>query len=521
MLNRGERLCFVLLLLFPLLLSATSFTVASYNVENLFDARFQGREYREYIPGKCNWSKRMAEIKLNHTAEVVCDLNADIVGLQEIENGEIFDALRKKLKRVGCPYRYSAMTHKRGAPIQIAILSRFPLKRVRELQVSPSPFVRNILEVEAEIDGTPLTLFVNHWKSMGRRGVESKRIAYAKRLEKRILSLPPHTEYLILGDLNSNYNAYERLPKKVNDTRGITGINHILKSIKQNRLLSKHQIIHAPRGWHYIPWEELPFRQRWNHIFYGHRSTLDHILLPAAMFDGKGIDYCNHSFHVFRPHYLFTKKGYMNVWEIKHGKHTGKGYSDHLPIVATFDTKPYRPSKRDHVVKRSQGSIEMLYRQAHLDHPLVLKNVVVILKRGRYAVLKQSPGGRGIFVFGASQGMREGMKLNIEVQEISTYNGLKEITALRILKKRGHVSTNAFYGSLKRMRQNEVVRSLVGIYKNGYLYIRGKKIPLYFKKRKFTPKNGAKIKIDYAHFGYYKKLQLVIYSKKDFKVMGG
>jgi len=511
----------LLLFYIPLLLCATPFKVASYNVENLFDATCQGTEYEEYIPGKHHWTKRMAEVKLNHTAEVICDLDADIIGLQEVENASVFHALQKRLKRVGCAYPYGAITHKRGAPIQVALLSHFPLKKVRELQVNSSPFVRNILEVEADVDGTPLTLFVNHWKSMGRRGFESKRIAYAKRLEKRILTMPSRKEYLVLGDLNTNYNAYETLARHIDDTQGKTAINDILKTMKAHRLLSKDQIRHAQRGWHYTPWKELPFRERWSHTFYGHRSTLDHILMPANMFDGKGIDYLNHSFHVFKARYLFTRKGYLNAWEIKHGKHTGKGYSDHLPVVASFDTKPYHSSRNEHdtLARGREGDIGMLYKKAHLDHPVILKNVVVLLKRGHSAILKQSPKGRGIFVFGVSQKLKEGMKLDIEVEEISTYYGLKEITALRTLKERGHVSLETFYGSIDQLRQNEVVRSLVGIYRDRHLSIGGKKIPLYFKKRKFVPANGSKIKIAYAHLGYYKKLQLVIYSKKDFTVL--
>ena len=510
---------FVLFLLLPSMLFATPFKVASYNVENLFDASYQGTEYEEYIPGRHNWTKRMAEIKLDHTAEVICDLDADIVALQEVENESIFNALQKRLKRVGCPYRYSAITHKKGAPIQVAILSRFPLKKHRDLQVSFSPYVRNILEVEAEIDGHSLTIFANHWKSKSRKGVESKRIAYARTLEKRILSMPASKEYIILGDLNSNYDAYLTLPKKLNDTQGRTGINHILKTIDHNELISKSQIRKAPKGTHYSTWNELPFKERWSHKFYGHRSTLDHILLPPSMFDGKGIDYVNNSFRVFKSDRLFTSKGYINRWQIKNGKHTGKGYSDHLPIYAVFDTKPYRPSLKDTPQKATVGSIEDLYKMDQLDHPIVLEDVVVVLKRGRYAVVKQSPNGRGIFIFGAVQGIKEGMKFDIRVQEISTYKGLKEITALVKLKEKGRVDITPYYAPLDVMQQNEVVRNLTGMYKNKYFYVNGKKIPLYFKNRKLAPKNGSKIKIDYAHLGYYKKLQLVVYSKKDFTIL--
>jgi len=124
---------YLFLFLLPFLLFSKSFKVASYNVENLFDATVQGTEYSDYTPGKHNWNQRMVEIKLNHTAEVICDLDADILGLQEIENSLIFEALIKRLKRVGCAYRYSAITHKKGAAIQLALLSRFPIKKKKEV----------------------------------------------------------------------------------------------------------------------------------------------------------------------------------------------------------------------------------------------------------------------------------------------------------------------------------------------------------------------------------------------------
>jgi hypothetical protein len=64
-----------------------------------------------------------------------------------------------------------------------------------------------------------------------------------------------------------------------------------------------------------------------------------------------------------------------------------------------------------------------------------------------------------------------------------------------------------------------VVRNLTGVYKNGYFYVDGKKLPIYFKNRRLTPKEGTKIKIDVAHIGYYRRLQLVVYSRKDLTIM--
>ncbi|MCB4743796.1 MAG: hypothetical protein LGB57_06070, partial [Sulfurovum sp.] len=91
--------------------------------------------------------------------------------------------------------------------------------------------------------------------------------------------------------------------------------------------------------------------------------------------------------------------------------------------------------------------------------------------------------------------------------------------AISHITEKGRVALSAYYGSFDKMRQNEVVRNLVGIYQKGYFYADGKKIPIYFKSRKLIPRNGTKIKIAIAHIGYYRRLQLVIYSKKDFTIL--
>jgi len=511
---------YFILFLLPLFLFSKPFKVATYNVENLFDAQIQGTEYNDYTPGKHNWNKRMVEIKLNHTAEVICDLDADILGLQEIENSIIFEALLKRLKRVGCEYRYSAITHKKGAAIQVAMLSRFPIANKKELQVSYTPYTRNILEVEVNIHGKPLTVFSNHWKSKSRKGYESKRIKYAKRLEKRILSIPESKEYIILGDLNSNYNAHLTLKERLNDSGGVTGITNVLKTTKDGKLIEEREILKSGKASHYNAWQELPFKDRWSHKFYGNKSTLDHILLPSSMFDGRGLDYVNDSFSVFKAPYLFTKKGYINSWQYRNGKHLGKGYSDHLPVYAFFDNKPYVADKNSNkITKTLSKNIEYLYTIDSLLQPVELKDAVVVLKRGRYAIVKQTADGRGIFLYGSVNGLKEAMKYDLLIQDITSYKGLKEITDLVKVKNKGTVDLNPFYSSLKIMRQNEVVKDLVAVYKNRNLYINGKKIPVYFKNRKLTPPNGSKLKIHYAHLGYYKKLQLVIYSKKDFTIL--
>ena len=511
---------YLLLLLLPLLIYAQPFKVASYNVQNLFDATVQGTEYDEYIVGKHNWSKKMSALKVDRTAEVICEVDADIIGLQEVENSYILNKLLKRLKRVGCSYKYFAISHKKGSAIQMALLSRFPIKNSKDLQVSYSPRVRNILRVDLDVHAKPLTVFVNHWKSKGRKGYESKRIKYAKRLKEEILFLPKNREYIILGDLNSNYNAHLVLNKKLDDTNGKRGISHTLKTLHNNSLINKNQIQTLPIGYHYNTWQDLAYKYRWSHKFYGNKSTLDHILLPPSMFNSSGINYVNNSFKVFKSAHLFTKKGYINSWQIKSGKHTGKGYSDHLPIYAYFDLKPYVTNKKTSNPKiKLPSKIESLYKIDELENTLELKNVVVVFKRGKYAIVKQAEDGRGIFVYGSASALKEGQSYNILVHAITSYRGLKEITHFQVLKKNGRANLKNFYKNIDIQRQNEVIKNIEGVYNNRYLYTNSKKIAIYFKNKKLRPKNGSKIKIHYAHLGYYKRLQLVIYSKKDFTVL--
>lgn len=521
---------YFLLLLLPLLLLSEPFKVASYNVENLFDAEYAGTEYEAYTH-RHHWNQGMVEIKLNHVAEVICDLDADIIGLQEIENADILLQLQKRLSRVGCKYRYSAITSKKNAPIQVALLSRFRINATKEIVVNRSAGTRNgtrnILEVKVDVKGHPLWIFVNHWKSRAYKGYESKRLKYAKALKKRLEPFPKSKPYILMGDFNTEYDAHLGLEKRINDTQGKTGLHHILAVSRGSRLVDEASMLKGEEKVHYTLWQELPLEERWSTKFYGKKGTADHILLPSSMFDKKGIEYVNNSFKVFKKGYLFTKQGYIHRWQYKKGRHRGKGYSDHLPIYAYFDLKPYHSSKEDRVMQKERDvkKIEYFYTQKSLEHDVILKDAVVVWKRRGDAVIKQTKEGRGIYIYASASQLKEGMRYDLLVRGMKEYKGLKELTQIYVMKEKGSVNRHLY--TLKQedfmhngtYRQNEVIESIVGRYKNRHFYVGERKIPLYFKNKKSIPPNGAKLKLHNALLGYYKKLQLVVHSAKDFKIL--
>ncbi len=360
--------------------------------------RYNGNEYKEYIPNRHNWTKSILEIKLRDISEVICELNADIIGLQEIENRNALRLLQKSLKFYGCNYRYSAITHTKKSAIQIALLSKIEIENYRDITVTDS--IRDILEVKFIIDRNPLYIFVNHWNS--KKSPNSKRELSARRLKQRVLELPKDSEYIILGDFNSNFNRYRyfNLKRECNISNNIE---------------------------HYNLWLELPIYQRWSYNFYGKKEPLDSIIIPYSLLDGKNIDYLNNSFEVFKRKYLFHKRGYILRWQYKKGKHQGVGYSDHLAVFARFSTKGYI---KDNCNIRL-GSIRELFEK-DIKLPILLKRVQVInkFKNGVYIKSNNSK----IAIFGINKKLILKRYYNIIVYKRKFYDNSYEIVDFNIKK---------------------------------------------------------------------------------------
>jgi len=409
----------LLFLFLTLTLFSKTLKIASYNVENLFDMQNNGTEYNEYIPNKHNWTTKVFKKKLLNTAEVICDINADIIGLQEVENENVLKLLKQRLRKIGCVYKYHAITHKKYSAIQVALLSKIPITHINEIVVNRKLKYRNILEAKFMVDGKPFYLFVNHWTS--KKSSESKRIRSAKSLLSRLKKLPKNSEYILLGDFNDGYDEYLR--------ESPSAINHVFKTINIEEKFFRIDSLKATELSHYNLWLEVPNYKRWSHNFYGEKQALDSIILPVTLFNGKGLEYMNDSFSVFKKSYLFHKKGYIFRWEIKKGRHQGRGYSDHLAIVALFSTsRAFK--KRDNSIEI--GSIEELHNPyPHL--PLLLKKVKVIASQKNKVTVSQKE--KSIAIYGVGQSMRLHKSYDIMVYGVKKYKGKYEVVDFEIEKR--------------------------------------------------------------------------------------
>jgi hypothetical protein len=352
---------------------ARSFAVVTYNVENLFDAD-NISVYDDYQP--VNYTPAHLAVKVANVAKVLARVNKgagpEIAMFNEIELDQSPDStvrdydkwlasvagttaeallaqsplpaelaglpseawLLKACADAGLNGYHVATTDERpgthedgrGIAVRNVVFSRFPITAVRS---HATPNARAILEVTLDVDGHPLTVFQNHWKSgAGDPETEIIRRENAKTLRARIdelLKADPNADFIIGGDLNSHYNQKQRYREM-----RTTGINDILGS-QGNEL--------ALRGKDrdlYNLWFELPSDQRGSDIYKNEWGTLMHLILSRGLFDQNGVQYEESSFAVLKfPGLNADVFGRPNRWS--RGK-TPAGFSDHFPVYARFNT---------------------------------------------------------------------------------------------------------------------------------------------------------------------------------------
>lgn len=475
---------FFAFILLAITLHATNITIATYNVLNLFDGEYVGSEYGDFSQKR--WGQKEYEKKLLKIVKVLEDMDADIIGLQEIENAYVLDELKSALG-----YRYSAVMEKKDSAITVGLLSNLPILDVQTLDVKNQR--RGILRVIVSIDKGELVLYINHWKSLN--SPEKDRLAYAKRLMDDISSLD--REYIIMGDLNSEYNRYLYLKEK-------TAINHTLKTLQNSTLVKKDSL---KKGLHYNLWLESPYESRFSYLYRGRKGTLDAFVIPYSMFDGKGIDYVDRSFEVFRPSYLYSE-----------GK-IDSSFSDHLPLKAEFSTTPYKSSETKPPKK---CSISELNNAKNIEEAVLLEDIAVVHSDKYGFVIKDSSGA--IYVFAPNANLELGRVYDLEALEFGRYHGAMQIRAFDVISFRSKVEQEELMIEVDSQNLNtktylnEVVSSIKGVYKKKRLYYKGGSIELYFRDKSKKPKQGDSIEIKNARVSLYKgSFQLIISENTEVK----
>jgi endonuclease/exonuclease/phosphatase family metal-dependent hydrolase len=200
--------------------------LGTFNVENLF-ARFKfNSNVNPDTAVRDGWdvSKThfdiLDEASKQITGALIRSTGADVLCLQEVENLDTLKHFRADYIRGGrstYPYALSIDGNDKRL-IDVAVLSKNPIVRARsnqELRIGRSYiFSRDCLELEIDVDGSPLYLFINHLKSMldkkdpknGRKNTFAKRQLQAQTVrqivEERFGKKAGSKPFVVLGDLN-------------------------------------------------------------------------------------------------------------------------------------------------------------------------------------------------------------------------------------------------------------------------------------------------------------------------------
>ena len=211
--------------------------------------------------------------------------------------------------------------HKKGH--KNGLLSKFPIKAVKS---HPTPDARDVLEVELDVEGHPLTIFVNHWKS-GASALDSEqtRRFNAKTLRERldaIFAADPSADVIVTGDFNSQYNQSQAYPQM-----GKTGINDVLGSQGDEMATAS-----ATNYSLYNLWYELPADERRSDHYDGTWGTLMQAMITPGLYDHSGVQYVDNSFTpvALQGVNAVTQLNLPRRWSNFGG---GSGFSDHYPVT--------------------------------------------------------------------------------------------------------------------------------------------------------------------------------------------
>lgn len=250
-----------------------SIRVATFNLENLF-ARYRFKQNFDSIGEDGFTINDLAfsiyeETSKRITAKAIKAVKADIICLQEVESLPVLDRFNSYYLG-GMDYKHRVLVDSHDPRfIDVAVLSRFPVTTIRTYRHERNEantaflFSRDCLEVDLDVSGKPLTLYVNHFKSMigGRAETKPRREEQVQRtaeiVDERWREMDYVGNFIVLGDFNDYVDEETALTALV-EHEGLVNIV-----------------------------ERLPEDEQWTHFFAGGNEyrQLDYVLLSRALAD--------------------------------------------------------------------------------------------------------------------------------------------------------------------------------------------------------------------------------------------
>lgn len=305
---------------------ANVFTVAFYNVENLFDIYDNPLTFDDdFLPNSDRkWTEKRYRKKLRKLGYAIAQIGQkhsgkvpSLIGLAEVENKVVLKDLihSKHLKEHNYNFVHYDSPDERG--IDVALLydtNQFTVLRSKAYNVELKDefgnpdYTRDILWVCGLLNHEKIHIIVNHWSSRreGADMTEHKRITAANRVSDIITDIKqeePEPKIIIMGDFNDDPSS-----------------KSIKKLLHENDLFNPMEtLLSFTRG-------SLNHQFKWN--------LFDQILFTTNFFEHKKDALSFGHANIFDNQFLKQFKGKYkgNPFRTYVGRKYKGGYSDHFPV---------------------------------------------------------------------------------------------------------------------------------------------------------------------------------------------
>lgn len=307
------------------LLLSVFLTFVEYNCENLFDCQHDSlKEDMQFTPeGMYRWTPGRYWKKLNHISQAILSCAGDsasatipdMIALTEVENDSVMRDLTKRSLMRNARYEYVMTSSPDVRGIDVALVYSpysFRLLSSHSIRVSMPESVRPTRDILYAsgllVSGDTLHIYIVHSpsRSGGEHLTQPYRMLVAERLCTSIDSLralSPEARIIVAGDFN-DYSDNRSLTRIADN--GMVEVSH--DAVGRNGAKGTYR-------------------------FQGEWGSLDHIFVSGNMAENLTGCYINDApflleeeskYGGVRPKRSFRGPVYIN------------GYSDHLPLVATF-----------------------------------------------------------------------------------------------------------------------------------------------------------------------------------------
>lgn len=313
------------------------YSVAFYNVENLFDTEDDpnNKGDDDFLPnGSYAWTPEKYQQKIHNIATVlsqfareVCPAGPAVYGLAEVENARVVADLcdAPEVRHLGLKYVHFQSPDRRGIdcaliynPRLFKLTSAVPYKYVNPN--NPDFVTRDQLLVSGEMGGEPVSIIVNHWPSRYGGGKSSPlreaAAALTKRIADSITAADPRNKVIIVGDLNDD-------PKDVSCAR-VLGAKRKTADVK-------------PGGYFNATWSL--YDKGIGTLYYQDQPNLfDQQIVSANLLgtDRSTLKYWKTE--VFNREFMITKTGKRKGYPLRSfdGNVWLNGYADHFPTISYY-----------------------------------------------------------------------------------------------------------------------------------------------------------------------------------------